>query len=396
MVRINSSWVKFFHVIYLVAWGVTDLTKGYLYENYKYLFWAVPIGLAALIFWENGCKIKKETLVFREHLIYCLFFIAVSVVAIFVNEHLVFDLRDVMRMIFALIYGFLLLNTDDTENKDFYVDTLFIACIVVLIFRFRSEFSIAQLLTIDFLDSYSPFEHHLAHEFAFYFFYYYRRKKTGRVLLSVLLSYVTLKRIHILAIVLILVLGPFLKKIKVTNGLINFAKVCFFLSPVLMDFLVSPIFVNWFDSTFEVSFYQFTMSRVNQMDLLLNYEGSLLGLQGVDQFLRSNKKGVILCHSDIIRLYLETTIVGLALYVNAFFNMLKQNRDIYAFAAMLLMFVSMFASVNLQRPHTYLMIYLICCIDFEAAAREDELSLLNRESRKRFSSFSLRRGVSAH
>jgi hypothetical protein len=387
MVTVNSFWVKFFHIIYMFVWLIMDMNPGQ--ENFKYFFWIMPIGFSFLIFHANGYKVRKETFIFWQQLLYNVFFLFVALVALIINEYYILDLRDILRNMFVIAYAFLLLNTDSTENKDFYVDSIFIACILDTIIRYSSRFTIANILSINFFDSYSPFELHLAHEYAFIFIYYYRRRKFKHAILAVIMSYLTLKRIHILFVIAICILGPFIKDIRVSNLMINVGKLGFMLSPTIMTFFISPGFVNWFESTFDVSFRIFTMTRFEQMVTISSYEGSLLGPQAVEQFLIRINYGVT-CHSDLFRIYFETTIIGLALYVNSFFNMLKVNRNIFSLLATLLLFLSMFASLNLNRSHTYLILYFLYCVDFDAATREDELNKARRLKSITYSGFSFK------
>jgi len=370
MTRIDIKWIKFLHIIYVLSWVGAELTIDAGNGYFKYFFLFLPIALGALIMLHSRPPFKAETRVFGQHLLYNAFFVFISIAAIFFNDTWAFQMIDLNRTLFPLAYAFVIINLDDYENKDFYVDTIFFATVFVMLYHYHDSMTFANILSINFLKSFSPFESAHAHTFGFIALYYYIRKKNGRLALSVFMSYLALKRLHFAFVLFIICFGWLLRRVKVNNALLNTAKVLFCLTPVFMDFIVSPTFVTWFDSTFNTSLYMFTMSRLAQYTIVLNYDGSLLGLQAVERYLQRIGYPIIF-HSDLLRISIETTIVGLFLYVNAFLNMVKAHRNVFAFLGVLLMLLSMFISVNSALTHTYLILYFICCMDPARAAQED-------------------------
>ena len=61
-------------------------------------------------------------------------------------------------------------------------------------------------------------------------------------------------------------------------------------------------------------------------------------------------------HCDLLRIYIETSIVGLAIFVNNYFNITKSN--IFKYILMLAYFFIMFSSHAITSFYTWILIYM--------------------------------------
>ena len=76
-------------------------------------------------------------------------------------------------MFVPMLYTFLIVNVDDSENMDFYFDSILIGQLLVFLNHFGSILDMQHIMSISFENSYSPYESTTADYWCMLFFYYY-------------------------------------------------------------------------------------------------------------------------------------------------------------------------------------------------------------------------------
>ena len=364
MLKINSTTVKIAYAIFILAWLAGNLMDN-AGDDFKYVFMlaAVFVSLMPIInVWTGNASYSdiKYYNLFQILLVVVVFSI-VSVGAMLVNGFQMHMFKDLFYIFFPMLLCFGIINVDKDGSLDYYIDLAFFSYVIYFIYGFRAN-SITLITTISFADSYSPWESGMADVFFIAFYYYYVRNKKIRCGLAFIFNFLSFKRIHVVFSMGFLLFGwvfRVFKKTDVNKVYLNCVKVFFMLSPIVINFLVSDEFVQWFNKTFtDLDYASFTMGRFDQIIAILNYDMSTRGLGVINYYLEEQNAFVKIMHCDLLRVYLETTIIGLVVFVNSYMNVTKKN--IYSNILVVFFFVVMFSSTCIQNIFYWFLIFMSC------------------------------------
>ncbi len=364
MLKINSTTVKIAYAIFILAWLAGNLMDN-AGDDFKYVFMlaAVFVSLMPIInVWTGNASYSdiKYYNLFQILLVVVVFSI-VSVGAMLVNGFQMHMFKDLFYIFFPMLLCFGIINVDKDGSLDYYIDLAFFSYVIYFIYGFRAN-SITLITTISFAESYSPWESGMADVFFIAFYYYYVRNKKIRCGLAFIFNFLSFKRIHVVFSIGFLLFGwvfRVFKKTDVNKVYLNCVKVFFMLSPIVINFLVSDEFAQWFNKTFtDLDYASFTMGRFDQIIAILNYDMSTRGLGVINYYLEEQNAFVKIMHCDLLRVYLETTIIGLVVFVNSYMNVTKKN--IYSNILVVFFFVVMFSSTCIQNIFYWFLIFMSC------------------------------------
>lgn len=364
MFKINALTVKIAYALFILAWLAGNLMDN-AGDDFKYLFMIIAIFVSVLPI-INVCvgKEKFENInVYNllQILLVVVVFALVSIAAMLVNGFQMHMFKDLFYIFFPMLYCFGIINVDRSENLDYYMDLAFFSYVIYFVYGFRNN-SIALITTISFSESYSPWESGMADVFFIAFFYYYVRNKKVRCLLAFILNFLSFKRLHVVFSIVFLLGGWIFRAIGKTNVnkyLLMAIKVFFMLSPIVINMLVSPEFEQWFNLKFpDLDYASFTMGRFEQIIEIMSYETPTRGLGVINNYLVEQNAFVKIMHCDILRVYLETTVVGLVIFVNSYFNIARKN--IYSLILVGFFFIVMFSSTCIQNIFYWFLIFIAC------------------------------------
>lgn len=364
MLKINSTTVKIAYAIFILAWLAGNLMDN-AGDDFKYVFMlaAVFVSLMPIInVWTGNASYSdiKYYNLFQILLVVVVFSI-VSVGAMLVNGFQMHMFKDLFYIFFPMLLCFGIINVDKDGSLDYYIDLAFFSYVIYFIYGFRAN-SITLITTISFADSYSPWESGMADVFFIAFYYYYVRNKKIRCGLAFIFNFLSFKRIHVVFSMGFLLFGwvfRVFKKTDVNKVYLNCVKVFFMLSPIVINFLVSDEFAQWFNKTFtDLDYASFTMGRFDQIIAILNYDMPTRGLGVINYYLEEQNAFVKIMHCDLLRVYLETTIIGLVVFVNSYMNVTKKN--IYSNILVVFFFVVMFSSTCIQNIFYWFLIFMSC------------------------------------
>ena len=266
--------------------------------------------------------------------------------------------KDLFYILLPAVYCYIIVNLDERENLDYYIDFAFWGFVInFVLIATPQSFTMANLMSISFADSYSPWESGLADMFIICFMYYHSIKKRLNAFVALLLNALSFKRIHVFYMILFILIHPFLKNKRVPRSVEIITKIFFILSPILIYASLSDSFSAWFESSFGMDLNSFTMGRFNQLDLICDLDENLTGLGMTHYMLIIKDFPIHRLHCDIMRLFLETTVVGLVVFVNNYINIAKRNQK--GFMIMLLFFIVMLSSTFMENCFYWLMIFLV-------------------------------------
>lgn len=199
-------------------------------------------------------------------------------------------------------------------------------------------------LQFSFVESESPFEMEIAHMYLLlYMFYTYIGKKRERIL-TFICCVLAWKRMCLVYLILFTILNYFIPKAKcVTKKYYITITVLFALIPSLIQLMMTEAFSTWFNETFGidlVDFMQFRFQSITtafQSDIASQGLGSFLyvDVPWYDGFVHMN------IHNDIVRIYLELSIVGLVVFLYGFSSIAK---NVYSFLVIVYMFIELAVS----------------------------------------------------
>lgn len=381
MLKINQKFIRFTYAIFALSWFVGDYT-GNFHDDYKYGFWILSAicAFCPIFYYSMGYKKEKkkwDTYLLRELGIVNLIFVIICICAMPFNGFHLLMWKDLFYLFMPVLYTFFIINLDDSDNFDYYIDWIFYTFTLNFILIAKpSSFTPANFASISFADSYSPWESGLADAYCICFFYYFMRKKWGKCLVSLILNLMSFKRLNLFFTAFILIFGRFLKDKPVPKAVELMFKGFLVLSPVLIYLATEDTFANWFEASFGMDLNSFTMGRFNQINFINDLDENMTGLGMTHYMLTKYDFDVRRLHCDVIRIMIETTVVGLVAFVNGYINVAKRNQK--GFSIVVFFLIVMISSTCMENTYYWMMIYL-CIESFIRIAKRNEEAKENGE-----------------
>ena len=345
MIKVDYRWIRISYLIFVIAWIIGDMRNN-INDNFKYIFMllVVVIGVV-IILGDRHSPIHNIDDMLQVMSVPVILGI-ITLVFSMLNGMKILMMWDMFYLTMPFIMVFVIINVDQNQNREFYFDTLLIGHIILFLYQFADILDFEHIKKISFVNSYSPYESVTAHIYTLLFYYYYVKNKKVRCLLAMIFGILSYKRLHVVFIVLVLLLGWSVRKVKVNIYFENIVKWLFISSPLVLYALLTDQFAAWFQATFHLDFGQFTMGRFDQLREVITTDITNYGLGSIKYYFDNHRAYIDRLHCDIIRVLIETTIIGLIVLVYAYFNVAKKN--IYSMILMIFIFLIMFSSTVLD------------------------------------------------
>ena len=286
---------------------------------------------------------------FRETMLVALLFLIISLcIQFFHGNFQIYLVEELLYFIVPCLVAFVSINFNKAKDIKLYFYIILIKLVLYFILRFWGTFSLAAILSISLSDSNSSiYEIVIAHDFLFLMivFMYFDDFKAS--VISFVCCILAFKRLPFLLAIIIMgiyVLGKFVGGIQlgsVIKKMINwlngkFSRYIIFtmflmmlLLPTIMGWIYSDSGVAWFYDIFSLDLNKVTSGRVNIVNYALN-NFSPNGLGSITNFFETNPveiyRRVANMHCDVIRLKIEVTIIGYAIYSFVLFRIFKESR----------------------------------------------------------------------
>ena len=346
MIRLKINHLLF--ILFIISWNIGDLINNQN-DDFKYIFLFINI-LYLICNYKRNKKLNQGKLLLNLLFFIVPLFIYSLFLQVLAHSFSFQTIKDFLYILSPILYVYLIVESEEEGNFDFYFNVEFFAATLTFLLRALPILTPSNILSISFLNSYSPFEGiGNADVFFVLFFYYAINKKKSMKWISFILLFLSFKRIHVVFAVMLIILQPFFEKNKdkKVNSLIFYLTIAFFLvSPSVLILIYNNNFENWFYKEFGMKLDAFTMGRVTTLNYVIDSNRTNLGLGSISDFLAKarmiNPYLADDLHNDIMRIYLEGTVVSLWLMVVNYFSLTKRN--LYNYLMVLFAFLVMFSS----------------------------------------------------
>lgn len=297
-------------------------------DDFKYIFAIINILIITLQILCNRKKFKdlyfsKQT---KYILIVSLFSLLISLFYQYINSSFtIIAFKEFFYLSFPIVYAFVLLNNNESKTLDFYFHCILFTYIVSFFYKYGNLLNLKNIFSISFSDSYSIFESSYSTIFLQLFIYYYIRKKKILYIISAFFCFLSLKRLDFIFLIIFPLIYKISKGQKFSKKTILLIKIIFIISPFIMIIIYSKEFSNFLYSNFNINLNQITTGRYRLVNYIINSDFKASGLGSIELYLRS-LTGETNVHCDMIKMLFETTIIGVFLLVNNYFNIVKRNK----------------------------------------------------------------------
>ena len=314
---------------------------------------------------------EKEKAFYQEFIRYILGIFVLALISLFkqiLNGFNSILINEIMYYITPLIFSFFIINRKNGKIEK-YIDYIFyIIIILFLTINIDNLFNVKKLLAIDFINSSSPFESGFAFYLIILLIYYTYKKDKLKAIVSFAICVLSLKRITFLFSIIFLIFKNIIEKRKVNYWILIIA---FLMVPILFNIVCNDTINSLFYDLTGMDFNVFLKGRFEFINLLFDSTEIKYGLGSCKLFLSNYYKeyysslgysgiaDIYDPHCDIVRFYLECTIIGSLALNYAFFKNAK-NSNISTFITFYIFVESCFNHVFGSGNTVYwILVYLV-------------------------------------
>jgi len=302
--------------------------------------------------------------------------------------------EEMLYFVVPCLTAYICINFFDKKSVKSFFYIILLKLVALFFLKFGSKLSMSTILAINFDDSKSSlYESGYAHDFLFLMIVFIYFDEIIPVLISFALCVLSFKRLpFILSFILVIAfLVNKSGKIIGLNGIRNFIKkwlngnfskaaiailfIVTLLLPLFMDWVYSAEGVKWFKDVFSMDLNEYTSGRVNIVNYALK-NCTLNGLGSTTDFFKNSPiadyRRVANLHCDVIRLKLEVTMAGYALYSFVLFRVFNKSR------LTILLLVYLITEMALSHIVDNLNIWVITYIFLAYLAKEKETPVGNK------------------
>ena len=269
-------------------------------------------------------------------------------------------------LIFIIVYS----QISEEQDVETILNYLFVLYIIVFLKNFAGQLTLANLKSISFANSYSPFESELAFVFLIFECFYLYMGKRKNAIISLILCILSFKRISMLAAIVFFIISKWIVVKKAVNKkIVIVTTVVFVLLPVLTCLMLNDTLEAWFYQTFHVTLNEITLTRSSRIEAVINSGQIKYGLGSVTTYLTkylnalhgsnfSNRN----LHNDLVKIYLECGILGSIVFTYIYMKAASVSRML--FVMMCYIFFECYFNHLFEAGSTdiWILIYLIMSI----------------------------------
>lgn len=236
-------------------------------------------------------------------------------------------------LIFIMVYS----QFSDEQDVETILNYLFVLYVIVFFKNFAGQLTLANIKSISFANSYSPFESELAFVFLLFECFYLYMGKRKNAITSLILCILSFKRISMLAAIVFFIFSKWIVVKKAVNKkIVIVTTVVFVLLPVLTCLMLNDTLEAWFYQTFHVTLNEITLTRSSRIEAVINSGQIKYGLGSVTTYLTkylnalhgsnfSNRN----LHNDLVKIYLECGILGSIVFTYIYMKAASVSRMLF-------------------------------------------------------------------
>ncbi len=289
-----------------------------LLEKYKikYFLALAVCTLFLLRHWGNNRFFRTEFYAYIRNLI----LLAVISVTFGVTRGIPADiLNEVLYLLVPIVFSYALINVKGGQVKS-CLEQFFWIILIGFILINRRNFSIASILSINFMESYSPFESGISYVSLLMALYYKWENNKPKLVVCVIMGVLSFKRLALVCMILVLILP--IRKVKGSHNLKlaqNITIAIFCLIPLFLQAVFSEGLEQHISNFIGMDINAFMKGRFTALQIAFENYPPAGGLGSLRKFLTNSyswityteKNRSMDLHCDIVRFYLECTILGL-------------------------------------------------------------------------------------
>lgn len=236
-------------------------------------------------------------------------------------------------LIFIIVYS----QISEEQDVETILNYLFVLYVIVFLKNFAGQLTLANIKSISFANSYSPFESELAFVFLIFECFYLYMAKRKNAIISLILCILSFKRISMLAAIVFFIFSKWIVVKKAVNKkIVIVTTVVFVLLPVLTCLMLNDTLEAWFYQTFHVTLNEITLTRSSRIEAVINSGQIKYGLGSVTTYLTkylnalhgsnfSNRN----LHNDLVKIYLECGILGSIVFTYIYMKAASVSRMLF-------------------------------------------------------------------
>ena len=236
-------------------------------------------------------------------------------------------------LIFIIVYS----QISEEQDVETILNYLFVLYVIVFLKNFAGQLTLANIKSISFANSYSPFESELAFVFLIFECFYLYMGKRKNAIISLILCILSFKRISMLAAIVFFIFSKWIVVKKTVNKkIVILTTVVFVLLPVLTCLMLNDTLEAWFYQTFHVTLNEITLTRSSRIEAVINSGQIKYGLGSVTTYLTkylnalhgsnfSNRN----LHNDLVKIYLECGILGSIVFTYIYMKAASVSRMLF-------------------------------------------------------------------
>ena len=271
----------------------------------------------------------------------------------------------ILHIVLPIMAVFFWIHTVKEEHRDLYFEVFVLRFIFHFLLIGSGNFSLSNILAISWFDSKSSvFESSNAHDLLFLVFYYKYRKKNLIAFVCMVLCMLSLKRLSFILAPLVFIFFKRLPDKPVSKWLLRATKVLFICSPFFYLFLMSDSVDHYFIQHFNISLNQFMTGRLSLAKIIISRPEILNGYDSTTYYLMHNGFVSTNMHCDVLKMYLEVSIVSLIVLINNIFEIVKKDFRLYLI--MMYTGIVLISSHFLDYISGWIIIYMIvACVYYD-------------------------------
>ena len=344
MIKVDYRWIRISYLIFVIAWIIGDMRDN-INDDFKYVFMLLVIMIGIVILIKDPSPIRNMD-DFLHIMSVPVILGGITLLYSAMNGMKLLMMWDMFYLTMPYLMVFVIINVDQNKDRTFYFDCLLYGHIALFLYQYGSILDLEHIKMISFVESFSPFESVTAHIYTLLFYYYYVKNKRVRCLLALFFGILSYKRLHVVFAIAVLLFGWLVRRFKNSKQMGTVVKWFFISSPLVLYGLLTDQFAHWFQATFQVDFGQFTMGRFDQLREVITSDIANYGLGSIKYYFDMQGAYINRLHCDIIRILIETSIIGLVTLVYGYFNVARKN--MYSLILMTFIFMIMFTSTVLN------------------------------------------------
>lgn len=330
--KLHQVEIFFLAVVAFFAFDIGDL---------KYAF---ALLFVVVIIFQN-VWVKERAIVINAvtkkimNIVWCLIFLfLITIVLQLINGYNSYAFNEAIYYFTPIAIIFVYSQIATSESIDNVMNWMFVIYVVNFLYDTAGNLTVANIMSISFSDSYSPFESGYSFIFILFECYYLKKGRTGLAAVSFFINFLAFKRLAVVMGIFFFVFRKVIFNDKKISDLTFYATVAIFvLIPVVTVYAVENDFDEWFYGVFGEDIDELTLLRYSRLEMTIASDEIKYGMGSVVTFMTEKLNDLNetsldsrSLHNDLVQMYLECGIFGSIAWTYSYFKFARVSRSTFA------------------------------------------------------------------